>query len=1630
MNAVNNPRFKSLAGDHVYARSDLDPTVGADTSGSSLLAAGDNTYRDSNTTPPHWAEYQIVNLFQTFTVESLADPVAGANSFGSDYIAGGTGDDVIFGQLGGDVIQGDGAIDGAVSTSTYVGAARVAAPDILLTPSLTATSVGTLSIVASFETSLDGDDYIEAGGGGDVVFGGLGADDIIGGSSALFTLDQRAERPDGVDFLFGGAGTRIDINTDVTTGDGFFASRHAADADTIVGDNGNVFRLVGAPASLAYPVLNGYLVFNYDANGAAAEGYSTSRRIVVRAVDLLDYTVGGPDFKPAVTTCGNNVASSSDIGGADEVHGESGDDTVYTGCGNDRIFGDSGDDDLIGGWGDDWISGGTGQDGILGDDGRIFTSRSSSGYGEPIYGVAAIPGTLLGTTISTPGRIQEAVIYVAGALMKTVDLTPFNLTDFDQIDNPLDDANQADDILYGGWDDDFVHGGAGDDAILGGEAPALYFAQPTNNGDVLRFGLLRGTEFADYDEFSPRPRLSPFVLDFSSSAGRPVSGASCTGARSADGTVQSPCTDGNDVLFGDLGNDWIVGGTGKDTAWGGWGNDLLNMDDDLSSGGVANEVPDTSSSYEDRAFGGAGLDVLIANTGGDRLIDWIGEFNSYLVPFAPFGEFTVSRQVPPSLYQFLYDLSKAQGADPTRSEDGTAKARNGEPHGEIGLIVQQDGQYWRDQSGAPSDPQPGNIPGGRRDVLRGADFNNGQMQAFAPDSGVWEVKSGALQVGAASQGKDAAAVYYVDRYLPVYYEIQAAVSVQKPTAGWKANAYVIFDYWSPTDFKFAGIDVSNNKIVMGHRTASGWVVDAQSTVPVLIKADITYNVLVAVNGTQVTLVVDGAGVNGASVSFSYTFAPRDLGALLVALNKGLIGFGSDNSRGVLDNIAVQVVPPNSTVDSTEYFEDGTADQFTGAKTGTWSVSGGRYVGASISGATAVSTVDYGVVKPIVQNSRLELEATINTTGTGGVFFDSYAINDLKFVALDVVGQKVLVGHVDPKRGWVVEGSFAAALTVGVDYTINLVLQGTSVVVSLNGSTITTWSYNAAVVDGRIGTISRVGTTSVDRFRYRTDDVAFTGVVLPPEIRVGDATFTEGTGAAPTTATVQLTLSAAVTAATTIGWKTVNGTATAGSDFVGVTSGAVTFAAGSSSATIQVQVAGDAVYEPDEIFSVVLTSWAGFNLADGTGVVTIKNDDVAPIVVLTTTDNAGSEPGTDKLVFAVSRAGDASGTTVVGLTWGGTAIYGGDYLVSVSAGATLSTDGKQLTLAPGTSSVVVTLTPDEDALVELTETVTLALLAGSTYVLGSSTTASGTIVDDDRPTVSIQASASITEGNSGSTTVTLTVMLSAATSSSVSVNYATGGGTATAGTDYVAKSGTLTFAAGATTRTITITVNGDRTKEASETFLVTLSAPANATLTTQSVSTVTIANDDGAPLLAAAAPTSGTAAALTSSVLDPVVEQAKAAWIAARGDADFTGLAISIGALDGLLLGITGVETVTIDVDAAGWGWTVTGGKMDLFTVVLHELGHALGLEHGDVASVMAETLAPGAVHRLGERNAQSPPTPADLRDQRGNWIVGAGAWQTIQAPSGQGIHFIHRTATTQRSPYRLRSGHGARLHRR
>jgi hypothetical protein len=79
-----------------------------------------------------------------------------------------------------------------------------------------------------------------------------------------------------------------------------------------------------------------------------------------------------------------------------------------------------------------------------------------------------------------------------------------------------------------------------------------------------------------------------------------------------------------------------------------------------------------------------------------------------------------------------------------------------------------------------------------------------------------------------------------------------------------------------------------------------------------------------------------------------------------------------------------------------------------------------------------------------------------------------------------------------------------------------------------------------------------------------------------------------------------------------------------------------------------------------------------------------------------------------------------------------------------------------------------------------------------------------------------------EGRSGARVFVFTVTLSDASNAPVSVNYSTANGTATAGSDYYAQSGTLTFTPGQTSKTIGIVVNGDRKREADETFFVNLS----------------------------------------------------------------------------------------------------------------------------------------------------------------------------------------------------------------
>jgi hypothetical protein len=166
----------------------------------------------------------------------------------------------------------------------------------------------------------------------------------------------------------------------------------------------------------------------------------------------------------------------------------------------------------------------------------------------------------------------------------------------------------------------------------------------------------------------------------------------------------------------------------------------------------------------------------------------------------------------------------------------------------------------------------------------------------------------------------------------------------------------------------------------------------------------------------------------------------------------------------------------------------------------------------------------------------------------------------------------------------------------------------------------------------------------------------------------------------------------------------------------------------------------------------------------------------------------------------------------------------------------------LTFAPDETSKIITVLVNGDRLAEPNESfvVNLSNATNATIADGQGV---GTIVDDE-PRISI-SDVSKKEGKKGQTTLfTFTITLSVPYDQPVTMSFQTVNGTAkTSDNDYVAKTGTLTFAPGQTTKTITIDVKGDSKREGNETFYLDLYGLSSNGLFTKNRGVGTILNDD-------------------------------------------------------------------------------------------------------------------------------------------------------------------------------------------
>jgi hypothetical protein len=340
---------------------------------------------------------------------------------------------------------------------------------------------------------------------------------------------------------------------------------------------------------------------------------------------------------------------------------------------------------------------------------------------------------------------------------------------------------------------------------------------------------------------------------------------------------------------------------------------------------------------------------------------------------------------------------------------------------------------------------------------------------------------------------------------------------------------------------------------------------------------------------------------------------------------------------------------------------------------------------------------------------------------------------------------------------------------------------------------------------------------------------------PPNITINDKTITEGDlGTQIMTFTVSLSAQSQKTIS--VDYTTANGTATSGSDYT-ATNGTLTFAPGETTKTISVQIAGDTVDEFDENFFLNLANATNATIADAQGAGTILDNDAPASITIGDRTITETDNGMMAVTYTVSlNAASGKPITVDYTTADGTATAGKDYIATSGI----------ISFASGETSKTITVQVLGDTIDEFDENFFLNLSNASNATI-TNNQAVTTIIDNDAPPVMIIGDRTITEGHNGTLLLNFTVSLNTASEKAISVKYETANGTAIAGSDYTATSGTITFAPGETTKTVSVQIIGDRLDEQNESFFVNLSQAINANIVdAQAIGT--IIDDDSSPIL--------------------------------------------------------------------------------------------------------------------------------------------------------------------------------------
>ena len=576
---------------------------------------------------------------------------------GDDILNGGEGDDRLYGEEGNDTLNGeegnddlypgDGAdqIDGGDGTDELILDYResTAAATVTYTSETGTTGDGktfknieditfygseendevdasTISTFGYFEGN-GGNDTIKGGSSNDTIYGEEG-NDVISGNGG----DDNLYGGEGDDILNGGEG-----NDDLRPGSGADEiDGGAGDRDTLVLD----YRESTAAATVTYT----------SETGTTGDGKTFKN---IEDITFYGSEVNDEVDASAISTFGYFEGN----GGNDTIKGGSSNDTIYGEEGNDVISGNGGDDNLYGGEGDDILNGGEGNDdlrpgsgadeidGGAGDRDTLVLDYSESAEVATVTYTSADGTTSDGKTFTGIERIT----FDGSSGNDVVDISFVNGSSSNSLegkdgDDIIKGSNISGDFIYGqaGNDtlegnggNDWLYGGEGNDVLRGGEGNDRLF---TGNGvDEVDGGAGNDELILDYGESAEAVTVTYTSADGTTSDGKTFtdieritfdgsSGNDVVDISFANGSSSNSLEgkDGDDIIKGsNISGDFIYGQAGNDTLEGNGGNDWLY-------GGEGNDVL-RGGEGNDRLFTGNGVDEVDGGAGNDELILDYGE---------------------------------------------------------------------------------------------------------------------------------------------------------------------------------------------------------------------------------------------------------------------------------------------------------------------------------------------------------------------------------------------------------------------------------------------------------------------------------------------------------------------------------------------------------------------------------------------------------------------------------------------------------------------------------------------------------------------------------------------------------------------------------------------------------------------------------------------------------------------------------------------------------------------------------------------------------------------------------------------------------------------------------------------